>query len=178
MLRHAHKGFTLIEILTVVVVIGIAAALVVPHLGTSNDQSVAAAARIVMADLIYAQNQAITTQQTIYVQFNTATGTYALMSGPPVSPIPYLTNPITTSNYIETFGSGGSNGLSNSTLTSASFDSYTVLAFDELGTPMEYSASLNGGVPVAMTTGSIVLTSGTFSLTISIEAYTGALSVN
>jgi len=168
------RAFTLIEILTMVVVIGIAAALVVPHLGTRSDQYVAAAARIVMADLIYAQNQAITTQTPTYVQFNTNTGTYSLLSGPPVAPIPYMTNPITLNNYTQTFGSQGSNGLTHTSLTSASFDGQTVLAFDELGTPLTYNSGTN--TTTTMVNGSIVLTSGSFSLTISIEAYTGALS--
>ena len=55
----SRRGFTLVEILCVVVILGIASAIIIPQLGTHDDMKVAAAARTVMADLIYAQNTAI-----------------------------------------------------------------------------------------------------------------------
>src|SRR3982751_6922276 len=69
------KGFTLIEILTVVVILGIAAAAVIPELGTRDDLKIASTARNVMGDLMYAQNRAIATQKKHYVQFSGSTYT-------------------------------------------------------------------------------------------------------
>src|SRR5690242_16864757 len=65
-------GFTLVEILVVVVILGIAAAVIVPNMGTRSDLKAAAAARMIMADLIYAQNRAISTQTKHYVTFDTS----------------------------------------------------------------------------------------------------------
>src|SRR4051812_1277839 len=67
--RGGKAAFTLVEILMVVIILGIASAVIVPNLGTRNDMNVAAAARVVMADLMYAQNRAIVTQSMTYVQF-------------------------------------------------------------------------------------------------------------
>ena len=64
--RRHDGGFTLVEILMVVVILGIAAACVVPQLSSRDDLKTAAAARVVMADLIYAQNRAIAVQQTVH----------------------------------------------------------------------------------------------------------------
>src|SRR5215475_9916349 len=56
---HLRRGFTLVEILAVVVILGIASAIIIPQIGSRDDMKAAAAARVLIADLIYAQNLAI-----------------------------------------------------------------------------------------------------------------------
>src|SRR3954452_15878826 len=64
------RGFTLVEILMVVLILGIASAIIIPGLGSRDDLRCAAAARVVMSDLIYAQNRAIALQKKHYVRFS------------------------------------------------------------------------------------------------------------
>ena len=56
-------GFTLVEILVVVVILGIAAAIVVPAISSTSDLTLQAAARHIVADLEYAKNLAVTKQR-------------------------------------------------------------------------------------------------------------------
>lgn len=79
--RKSKSAFTLIEVLIVVTIIGIAGAIIVPHMLTAGTMGVQAAARMVIADLLYAQNEAIANQQPRQVVFNVAENSYRLATG-------------------------------------------------------------------------------------------------
>lgn len=180
MCMQGKRGFTLVEILAVLVIIGIASAIVVPSLGTRDDLKAAAAARVLVSDLIYAQNLAITKQAPCYVRFDVSTNSYRLLSAASPGGDTVMTSPLTQQPYIERFGAG--TRFESITLTSATFDgldsSYAgqfTVAFDEIGAPYAYSYSADNRSD--LTAGSIVITSGTFTKTITISPYTGELSV-
>jgi prepilin-type N-terminal cleavage/methylation domain-containing protein len=177
-LRRA-PAFTLVEILVVVTILGIAAAIIVPQIGSRGDLKAAAASRLIMADLIYAQNRAISTQTKHYVTFSTSTPqSYRIVTS--MTPLVNITHPITkASEYAVTFGSNGSAGLSDISLGTVSFEGKTTIAFDELGVPYYYDAASNTTTALSTSGGStIAVKCGTFTLTISIEPYTGEIKVN
>jgi len=170
-------GFTLIEILVVVVILGIAGAIIVPQLGTRDDRKVEAAARAMIADLIYAQNVAITQQSEQYVAFNVTAPpcSYSLVRS---SDMTIIQHPVNKTPYTVVFGSNGSYGMTEITLVSADFvgqsnRTYHTVGFDELGSPVVY----NGSASEPMTSGSMVIRAGIYSLRISIEPFTGQISV-
>jgi prepilin-type N-terminal cleavage/methylation domain-containing protein len=174
MRNHVHRrgGFTLVEILCVVVILGIAAAMIAPSIGTRDDLNAAATARAVMADLTYAQNRAIATQTMHYVSFSVAGQSYAICSS--MSPQTYVAHPVYLTNYITTFGTGE---LASSSLVSVNFNGGpTVLAFDELGAPYSYNTTTQVATPISGV-GQIVVKSGQVSLTISVQQDTGQLTV-
>src|SRR5438046_1726291 len=105
--RITRRAFTLVEILAVVVIIGIASAIIIPQIGTRDDMRAAAAARVVVSDLIYAQNLAIANGTVVYVKFDTANNKYTLLSTANSGGDVALNNPITQMTYTQQFGPTG-----------------------------------------------------------------------
>ena len=168
------RGFTLIEILMVVVILGIAAAAIVPQIGSRDDLKASAAARSLMADLIYAQNRAITTQKMIYATFDETSQAYELLSN--ISPKTDLTHPLNKTDYVVRFGASGTNGLGDARLVSANFDGEKTIGFDEMGAP--YAVSMASGSVIQLMAGAIDIKAGTApTLRVSIEPYTAELTV-
>ena len=70
--RTRRRAFTLIEILVVVAIIGIAGAIIVPHMLAAGTMGIQAAARMVISDLLFAQNEAVANQAERKVVFELA----------------------------------------------------------------------------------------------------------
>jgi Tfp pilus assembly protein FimT len=69
---------TLVEVLAMILVLGVIAAVIIP-LADSDDKLVAAAgARMILADLEYAQSEAIRTRQPVTITFDAPNDTYTI----------------------------------------------------------------------------------------------------
>jgi prepilin-type N-terminal cleavage/methylation domain-containing protein len=172
---RGNDGFTLVEAMIVVVVIGLLAALTVPTINALFGMTPAAGARVVVSDLLYAQNLAIATRSTVYVSFGP--GSYSIFAAQPFTTA--VNNPVTGKPYTVPIGPAAINGpLAGVALYSMTLDDpgNSVLAFDDLGEPM-VGATTAPPVPLAAT-GSIVLKGGTVPVTIWIEPGTGNLTVS
>jgi Tfp pilus assembly protein FimT len=168
---RSASAFTTIELLIVAAILAIVAAVVLPTLGSRGSLRVAAAARTLMSDLVYAQNVAITKQTTCYVRF--INGGYALYtrSG---STLVAVTHPIRRESYAATFGAARTS-MDGVVLTSKVIDSASDLAFDETGAPIAASAAAGTGSALTAAA-SFTLTSGTATATVRIEPFTGQIS--
>ena len=172
--RRRNRGLTLIEILMVVIILGISSAIVIPQISSRNDLKAASAARAIVADILYAQNQAIVTQANQYMKFNTVGQTYKVCTG--YSPEVVATNPQTLMPFVKTFSTAaGTSATKDMRIGSAVFDGEATLGFDPLGAPLCVKSD---GSYTAMISGSVVVQAGTFSMTITISPYTGELTVN
>ena len=169
-------GFTLIEILCVLVIIGIASGIIIPQMSSRNDLKAAAAARVMMADLVYAQNRAITLQQTTLVTFDINARKYGVYK----SDLAALTHPVNKTSYVQQFGLGGTTGLTECTLVSANITGLSnavrsTLAFDDLGAPLAYNTA--DGTSENIRSGAVVVQCGAHQLQLTIEPYTGQITV-
>ncbi len=155
--RLSGPGFTLVEILVVVVIIAIAAAMVVPCLGTHCDVEAMSATQAMVADLEYAQNQAIATQSNVTVAFNTGAESYLLRDANNVT----LQQPISKNNYQVTYPT--TSGYQDVNLMTANFNGQPTLTFDHLGSPAQG--------------GQVTLGAGGYSYQVSVAAVTGKITV-
>ncbi len=172
-----RSAFTLVEVLIVLVIIGIAAAVIVPQMSSRDDLKAAAGARVVMSDLMYAQNLAITRQTYHYLVFDITNQRYSVVTS--ASMTTPIAHPVSKSPYTVVFGANGSPGVKNMSIDAASFkgggaSAYATIGFDELGTPMVRTGS---GPDEPLSSGSISIRSGSHRLQISVEPYTGQLTV-
>ena len=76
--RTLAKAFTLVEVLAVVVIIGLAGAVVVPSLLRRGTLEVQAAGRMLVSDILIAQNEAIAAQVPRQLIFEPAQNRYRL----------------------------------------------------------------------------------------------------
>ena len=126
--RHIHPpGVTLIEVLIVVSILGLAASIVVPTLVKPGQLTIQAASRLVISDLLTAQNEAVGEAAKRRIDFDLAGNGYKLTdeSGATVA-LPWMKQ-----GYSVKFGKDGRfDGVS---IKSADFGGNDWVEFDELG---------------------------------------------
>ena len=152
-----HKGFTVMESMVVVLIMAIAAVVVIPSITGAGGIDATSAARIVAADLQYAQNVAITDQDPVTVTFNAAGESYSLTNASGA-----LIHPMSKSAYTVAFAS--MSGFESVDISSPNFAGGAVVTFDEIGSPSNAgSVTIQVGphayrIDVAVATGKVTVT--------------------
>ena len=161
-------GFTLVEVLAVVVILGLAAVIAVPLISDSGDVQIASAGRQIVSTLLFVQTAAITHQQRYRIVFDTATESYSVIdeAGNPV------TDNILDNTTLQVDFPSTAN-FSKVDIDTVDFDGTDRVWFDRLGAP--YSGDIGAMTP--MTSGSIVLSSGQHAVTVSVEPVTGRITL-
>lgn len=127
--RPLRSGFTLAEILVVLVILGIATAIVVPQISNIGDLQAGSAARTLLANMQYAQNEAIVSQRSITVAFDADNGAYDLR----YSDDTVLDHPIEKAPFRVVFAD--TPGLDQVAISSVNFGGDPEVTFDPLGSP-------------------------------------------
>lgn len=166
-------GYTLIEVLIVITVLGIAGLAMVPALGSTGVLRVQGAVRTLVADITFAQADALAYQTGRAVSFNTDENTYTLVEviGSTVDP---ETNALYDSSgpdqqYVVSFNDPR---WGNTTIANPSFNGGSDLIFDELGAPVA-AAGTNG----LSTGGSVDIVSPDATFRVNVGAFTGRVTV-
>lgn len=170
MIRVQHRApfrraYTLVEILIVVTLLGIAGAVVVPQIGSTDVLRVQAAVRTVVADINFAQSDALARQEARALVFDTLNNTYTLVEVPGNTVDP-------PNNTVYTVDFNNTRKFHDSRIVEANFDGDSTLLFDELGGPIASPGSTtpSGG-------GLVKVTGSGAQFEIRVEAYTGRVTV-
>lgn len=153
-----NRGFTLIELIIVVVIISIAAIIAVPMFSSAAGTQVLAAADMIAADLEYAKTMAISRQKTYTVIFDEAAESYSItdesgvISHPVKIGFPYVVNFKADSR------------IDRVNIVDADFALSEQVSFDYLGSPERG--------------GTVKLAGGGTTMIITVEPVTGYISIS
>ncbi len=171
-------GFTMIEIIIVVVIIGIAALMAVPMFSGAADMQVRAAANRLAADLDYAKGMAVTHQTGYAVVFDPANESYDIRmdhdNDGDYETDDIVDNPVRPGTpYVVDFSSDSN--FSRVNIATAAFNTAMTqtITFDYLGSPY---AGLGTGTD--LNSGAITLEADAFTITIAVEPMTGYVTIS
>lgn len=174
-----RNGYTLVEMLIVIMILGISAGILIPSLGDANVLRVQAAVRTVIADISFAQTDALGYQQRRAIVFNEDENTYSVCE----VQVTGAGGGTPTVVYEPLFVPVGENGrytvdldqnqYSGAEIYDIDFGSEpSVLVFDELGTPVD------GGASTQASSGGTMYIRGSGSVfRVDIAPYTAKISV-
>ena len=180
----APRSYTLSELIMVMTVLALAAALLIPHMVGIDSMTVQAAVRLLIADLSFAQSDALANQEFRRVVFYAdGTGycilivdrfdevTPADLNDPGVN---YVYDPLgNMGRYIVDYTVGGrfeGVSITEATLDGTALSSRPQITYDQLGGTVQTDSSPGIG-------GSIVLTFKDSSYRITVSPFTGKLTV-
>ena len=158
-LAGTNGGFTLIEIIIVVVILAIAAMTAIPLMSSAGSVQIRSAANMIAADLEYARSMAISRGQNYSVVFDESTESYSIKD----QSVAVIPHPVKKGfDYIIDFQNDSR--LNKVDITSVNFNSTDSVLFDCLGSPDNGGTiSLNANGPTA---------------TITVEPVTGYISIS
>ena len=171
-----HTGFTLVEILMVVAILGIITTIVGVSVGSRDDMKVASSARVLVSNLQYLQNRAVVQRQPQYVQVGSGGNSLNFVERQGTS-WQTLTHPVDPGSFAMVFGSGGSGGGDNVTLEGHFFDGNAMFGFDETGAPI-FCDGTGANRVSSMVEVTFTLKAGDFASTIRVQPITGEISVD
>ncbi len=161
--RH---GFTMIEMVVVMAILAIAAAIVVPMMSSAGAMQVRAAVNMVAADLEYAKSMSVSRGQRYSVVFDKTNETYRIIDDSGTT----IPHPI-KKGFLYTINFRADSRLSQVDIFDANFDGTDRVSFDYMGSPFNGTGTpLNSGV--------VTLRAGGVTRTINVEPVTGYVSIS
>jgi prepilin-type N-terminal cleavage/methylation domain-containing protein len=160
-----RRAYTLVEILIVVTLLGIASALVIPQISSTDVLRVQASVRTLVSDINYAQSDALARQEARAIVFDVDNNLYSVVAVPGNT-----INLGTDTMYVVNFNENRK--FHDTKIVDAVFDGDNVLLFDELGGPITAPGTTAPGAG-----GKATITGSSSTFEVGVEAYTGRVTV-
>lgn len=160
-----HRGFTLVEMLIVVAVLIIAAAIVIPSIGSAADTQAVSAARVLGSDLEVTRSLALTTQRLHSLVFSPDLQSYKVVAdygGEAYATVAAVPHPVTAGRAFDVT-LARQNGMNAVRMAGVAFGANTYVTFDSQGEPSS--------------AGIVTVESGRVQMQVSVAALTGAVSI-
>lgn len=150
-------GFTLIELVAVMIVVSIVAGTAAVSLSSTTGNRAAVAAKQLLRDMTFARQRAVATGTRSWVEFDTTGQTWSVRAEDPDSPgragATVLNDPATNTTFVQALNVSHFMSVE---LTSVDFDSGDWVGFDWLGRPLDKAGE---STPLSAD-GTVVLTGG------------------
>ncbi len=174
-LNRNLAGFTIIELMMVMIIVGIVGLLVVPMFSHAGGLRVLEVTEQMAATIRYAQTAAITMQTPYQIVVDQVTEKFEMRDADGS----IVNDPINkvaewSSSHLFSIDFNNHPHFTNITIDSAGFDDSPVLWFDYLGAP--YAGPIIDNTPLV--SGAIVLRNGSETARIQVEPVTGNVVVN
>lgn len=156
----------MIEMVVVMAILAIAAAIVVPMVSSAGSMQLRAAVNMVAADLEYAKSMSVSRGQKYSVVFDKTAETYRIIDESGAT----ILHPVKT-GFFYTVDFRADGRVDQVDIFDANFDGTNQVSFDYLGSPFNGTAgNLNSGV--------VTLRAGGATRTVRVEPVTGFISVS
>ncbi len=174
----SRRAYTLIEILIVVALLGIASALLIPNMVAGDSLNTQAAVRLMISDMIFAQHDALAHQEYRKVVFFDDGSGYCITrvtdsnyaTAYDEDTADYIVDPLSNDAGLYIVNFQQDNRFDDVSIAASIDSGGNELIFDPLGGTIR-----SGGLPGLG--GTITVTSGEFSYQISVAPFTGKLTV-
>jgi len=164
--KNRNDAFTLIEVIVMIIVTGLIAALAVPMMMKSDQGILRESARMMQSDLQAVRNEAITQKESMTITFDTGVDTYTVTN----SSGSVITDPATNGNYVVNLGAEMGEEID---IVSAQFGNGAAVEFTKTGEPIQPGTT---DTPVS-DDNAVVLSLGDYTQTISLDQVTGDIEV-
>lgn len=173
LITAASRGYTLVEVLLVVTIMGIAGAIAAPSLGSAGVLRIQSAVRMIVSDITFAQMDALGYQEQRAIVFDVDNNSYTLIQvngnviDPDADALYDIKGP--GQRYRIDLNDEKYGGV---VIESASFDGNSTIIFDEMGGPVSApgTSNLSDG-------GSVILAGPASRWRINVAAFTGRVTV-
>ena len=172
--RRPCRGFTLFELVVLIVVIGLVAIVVVPQGALGGNTRLGTAANVVAADVEYCQSACIASPATaLAMTLSVPQNTYSIGSAkPPTTPIKFPGD--SSQAYVNDFATGRDAPLAGVHIVSVNGLSAFRLTFDAYGRPLACDGT---GITYSVGDVTILLSDGGTTLKVFVDSSTGDVSI-